>query len=1325
MNADLRTPGRRLVYVRVRDAEADYEWVRGRLLRHLEEDASKVLIQLNGSETTVEADEVQDVRIANELPAGQTLAEVENLDALTHLHEPAFVDYLAQRYGVDQVYCRSGAVLIAVNPFKEISGLYDLEKFHQEMPNWTALPPHVFSIAEGAYRSLRRRLREPGENRTNQTILVSGESGAGKTETTKFIMNYLAESSRDTTSSKRKRAISGSELMSANPILECFGNARTLRNDNSSRFGKFVRMFFEGHELGTSLRMVGTSVETYLLEKVRVVHQNDGERNFHVFYELLAGAGDEMKKKLHLDNLSAEEFQYINGGQCFQRNDGIRDDKQFQLVLQSMKVLGFTDVEQAAIWKILSALLHLGNVLFVSSSDDEEGDNGASSPCQLASSSPSSLTVQDHLDIVSKLFAVDQEELVSALTTRKISVGGETFHSNLSLAQCGDARDAMARSLYAFLFQFLVSKVNSASPQVGQPTNPSSKATNKEEAPCIAVLDIFGFEEFEINQFEQFCINYANEKLQYQFIQDILLTEQQAHIEEGIKWNAVDYDDNSMCLEMVEQRPSGIFSLLDEECVVPKGSDAGFARKLYQRLQEHSNFSASRTEQADFAFQVHHYAGNVRYLAEGFCEKNKDQPNAELFDVLGETSDSHLRELFDFFKANESAQLQLGQPKLRRRSSVLSAVGIGSQFKQQLASLLDVVQQTETHYIRCIKPNDESASDQFDMAKVSSQLRYGGVLKAVEIMRQSFPVRMIHSDFVKQYRLLVAAKSVSEWTAGDLLDALKVDQAELGNTRVFLRQQTFDQLEKRRERAVATAAVKLQSSWRGRQQHRVYIKQLQVLWSIQMRWKAILEKKRRIARRNKAAKMIQRSMRCWVHVIKYRRNQSALLIQRVFRSWYQARMELSRESAAAAASTASEHSAKTSREMQQDKSADPLGFNGRESELTIEILEEDVLSTATASVGTSAYSEDVEFSPLRTGRRMSEFGDDSENAMLKKALREVERLRRRAEAAEAALSHFAGGDVDPASSESMTMITTRASRSAESNGLSRYASEGNDFLWRQLNTSSLRIDRYGNTVLHQAVDGGNVELACALLVNEASGALDMLQQAETQRGYSPLHLAVRSGNFEMVSLFFRPEVLPHLDLNFSDREGSTALHLATQLQVKFASRVLELLLCFGADANAVNFLKQTPLHLCSMVKRSGSATCELMETLLRHKADPQKVDFLKRSPLHYCMEKDMENEAVLLMKNGADMNLPDGEGVRVVTNPKATGLLRYLRVTPSWIPDTDINECMVCLEPFPFFFSRKCHCDRCGRVCCSDCAPSSSSWNGRFCFDCKHYAHYS
>ncbi|RLN93358.1 hypothetical protein BBJ28_00015538 [Nothophytophthora sp. Chile5] len=1318
------------VYVRLRHGDAaangDYEWACGRVLRRLDSDAKRVLVQLDGDGgKTMEVDEAADVRMANELADGQTLADVENLDALTHLHEPAFVDYLAQRYLIDQVYCKSGAVLIAVNPFKEIPGLYDLNKFRRELPGLKSLPPHVFSIAEGAYRSLRRRQDEASEPKKNQTILVSGESGAGKTETTKFIMNYLAEISHETAaitnSSKRKRTISGSQLMSANPILESFGNARTLRNDNSSRFGKFVRMFFEGHALDASLQMVGTSVDTYLLEKVRVVHQTAGERNFHVFYELLAGADEDMKSQLHLQGFRPQEFQYINEGQCFRRNDGVRDDKQFQLVLQSMKVLGFTDVEQDAIWKILSALLHLGNVLFVPSSEDEgEGDNGtASAPCRLASASPSSLSVQEHVEIVAKLFAVDADELVSALTTRKLSVGGETFHANLSLAQCGDARDAMARSLYSFLFQFLVSKVNSASPQMQQTPSPSPSGRivapdPTGSTPCIAVLDIFGFEEFEVNLFEQFCINYANEKLQFQFIQDILLTEQQAHMEEGITWNPVDYEDNSVCLELVEQRPTGIFSLLDEECVIPKGSDTGFARKLYQRLQEHSHFRASRTDQADFTFQIHHYAGLVRYQALGFCEKNKDQPNAELFSVLGDTTDVHLHELFEFFQASEREQLQQTQPKMRRRASVISAVGIGSQFKQQLAGLLDVVQQTQTHYIRCIKPNDASARDRFDMGKVSNQLRYGGVLKAVEIMRQSFPVRMGHADFVKQYRLLLATKAgrgpkkpTSEWTAVDLVKALGIKQAELGKSRVFLRQQAFDRLEKQREGVIAASAVKVQSSWRGKRQHQVYLRQLQVLWSIQVRWKAILEKNRRLARRDKAARVLHRAMQCWISRVRTRRLQSALTIQRGFRRWYQVCLASARAAAEAKAKAA----AKAVRRA--EKAAERSVYtSGRESELTIETVgeEEDALSTATASVGTSAYSEDAmeDLSPLDTARkavlrgRLHDFGSesDTENAMLKKALKEVERLRRRAEAAEAALSQFAGGErLGAVSDEAMAYPSSGSGSVGEGGGgLSRYSrAASRAFSWQQLNTLSLRIDRYGNTALHQAVESGNVELACALLVNEASGGLDMLQQAETQHGYSPLHLAVRSGNFEMVSLFFRPEVLPQLAVDAGDREGNTALHLATQLQLAFASRVLELLLCFGADANAVNFLKQTPLHLCAMIKRSGSATRELMEILLRHEADPQKVDFLKRSPLHYCMEKDMDEEAVLLLQNGADMNLPDGEGVRVVTHPKATSLLRHLRVTPSWIPETDVGECMVCQEPFPFFFSRKCHCDRCGR----------------------------
>lgn len=1283
------------VYVRRSDVsgEDDYEWKAGRLLRRegAGSDGAVAVVEL-ASGATVEVDEAKDVRMANELPANQTLADVENLDALTHLHEAAFVDYLQQRYMVDRVYCKSGAVLIAVNPFKDIAGLYDMSAFRHEFareaaaatPSSKALPPHVFSIAEQAYRLLRQRLGEAGESKKNQTILVSGESGAGKTETTKFIMNYLAasgerpcngsvsssgvsisSSASNTSSSRRRRSRekSGSELMSANPILESFGNARTLRNDNSSRFGKFVRMFFQGHALDSALHMVGTSVETYLLEKVRVVHQNMGERNYHIFYELLAGADDQMKSMLQIDKLSAHDFMYINQGECFQRNDGVKDDYQFRLVLDSMRVLGFTDVEQESIWKIIAGLLHLGNIFFVSSDDTEDADNGTdTNPCRLAEDSPSPLTVQEHVDVVSQLFSVQSDDIVSALTTRTINVNGERFHVNLSQAQCSDARDAMARSLYGFLFQFLVSKVNSASPQVQKLIADKSSAL-----PCIAVLDIFGFEEFEVNQFEQFCINYANEKLQFQFIQDILLTEQQAHIDEGISWNHIDYEDNSACVELIETRPSGIFSLLDEECVIPKGSDAGFARKMYMQLQQHSHFDAPRKNQADFTFFIHHYAGQIRYQAQGFCEKNKDQPNAELFNVLMDTSDSHLHELFEFFKTSETQQLQ---PKLRRRSSVIGAVGIGSQFKQQLASLLNVVQQTQTHYIRCIKPNDRSVNDQFDLSKVASQLRYGGVLKAVEIMRQSFPVRMIHGDFVAQYGLLAgrtASKTRDALTIEELVKMLRVERVEIGKTRVFLRQDAFDLLERCRERVIASAATKLQSVARMRSQRQTFSRQLYVLWSVQVRWKAIFEKKKLKAQRVRAAITLQRKTRQWLSELRACRLRNAIVMQRAVRRWYGQRMMARRLSLLSDATTVQELD-----------------------------TEEDALSAATASVGTSAYSEDMDDrNPIETKKGIyrrkhvkDDSGDDddaaNEQSMLKKALAEVERLRRRAEVAEAALSQLATLNEhndrypidDHQNDDRYRQVRRDSYRMESSNEYLQIQSVGR----APPSWQSRRIDRFGNTALHRVVNHGDVETACSLLVDEPCSGIEMLQQVESQHGFSPLHLAVRTGNSEMVSLFFRPEVLPNLNLDLGDREGNTALHLATQLNDELADRVMELLLCFGADVNASNFLKQTPLHLCSMIKRSGPASSELIGKLLRYGADPQRIDFMKRTPLHYCIEKgeslafavsggkgvlcfvdmdtvfcqtDMNDEAILLMRNGADMNIPDGEGVRVITNPNA------------------------------------------------------------------------
>lgn len=1212
------------VYVRCPGHASGYEWQKGQLVRR---EGDKAVVRLENDETQLELLEIdhadQDVLPANELAPSQTLADLDNIDALSHLHEASFVDYLHQRFGVDQVYCQSGAVLIAVNPFKDIAGMYDIRLFRaqiqtreqQDGGTGGALPPHVFSIAESAYRSLRRRRQEGKDAKANQTVLVSGESGAGKTETTKFIMKYLAAIARpshsanvNTTTSSSNNS-SGSRLMSANPILESFGNARTLRNDNSSRFGKFVRMFFEGHDLDDTLTMSGTSVDTYLLEKVRVVHQSPGERNFHIFYELLAGADPILAAKLHTQGLKASQFKYVNGGKCERRNDSAQDARQFGRVLDSMQVLGLTREEQETIWKLLGAILHLGNVAFLPPTEDSGlSDGGTLSPCQI--SVPSAGT--DHLKVISELFGVDVEEFKSALITRKINVSGECYHVNLTQAQCGDVRDAMARSLYGFIFEYLVCKVNATYPD----TNVND-ALDTASMPCIAVLDIFGFEEFEVNLFEQFCINYANEKLQFQFIQDILLTEQQAHIQEGIPWHAIDYQDNSLCLELVELRPNGIFCLLDEECLVPKGSDPSFARKLYAQMQQHSHFSASRKDQVDYAFHIRHYAGEVRYLTSGFCEKNKDQPNSEMFGVLNGTEDVHLREIIEAFKEIERRK-QPQQPKLRRRSSVIGAVGIGSQFKQQLASLLDVVQQTQTHYIRCIKPNDENVQSAFDLRKVSSQLRYGGVLKAVEIMRQSFPVRMTHDEFSARYQLLSPELHNPSCTIAAFVKELKIDQVEIGKTRIFLRQKAFDLLEKRRQAVIVNYIVKLQSFWKMRMQRKIFVRSIYVIWSIQVRWKAILERKRRKQLLVNAVKVVQHVTRSWLIWRNYRRQKAVLILQRNIRRWHNSVMRIRAESRTSLNSSIAPR-------------------NGR-----IEFAPEDDTSV-TASIGRSSYAFSDDFVdelpiPAESKRAYKEpyseediIDPKAENAMLRKAMAELERLRHRAEAAEAALATMTTGSRMEESPRFGTYPVmplngrpedSSTKRSRDSPLLGNVRSQG-------IQGRSFPTDCYGNTPLHKAVETGDVELAYELLIDQ-NGGLEMLHHVENQRGFSPLHVAVRSGNAEVVGLFFRPDVLPHVNLNHADRDGNTPLHLATQLNYDIADRVMEFLLCFGATPNAVNFLKQTPLHLCAMVKRHGNT--ELMEKLLRYEADPGSIDFLKRTPLHYCMERGTDLMILLLLK---------------------------------------------------------------------------------------------
>ncbi|RHY35309.1 hypothetical protein DYB32_000202 [Aphanomyces invadans] len=636
--------------------------------------------------------------------------ELDDLGMLTHLNEPSMVHCLEERFLGDKVYCHTGDMLLAVNPFKTIPTLYDISAFQTTISNAgssTNRSPHVYTTAHETYRALTV------DKHKSQTVLVSGESGSGKTETTKFIMQYLAVVSSDAKAASSGSSISD-QVLQSNPILESFGNARTLRNDNSSRFGKFVKIWFAKNGHARSLSLVGTSIETYLLEKVRLVRQAAGERNFHIFYEVLAGAAQDryvhvqavfpyltvprrsLQTKLHLHDCDPSKFYYLNQSGC------------------------------DSILELVGGLLHLGNITFGSVATGDAPSSDIRSPQELT--------------WVAQLLAVDLNRLRQALTTRQIKAKDEWYVVHLTPDQANDARDALARSIYVCLFEWLVSKVNMC-------IAGSSAASH---ATFIGVLDIFGFESFDINSFEQLCINYANERLQHHFIDFVMTQEQGRYHKEGIPWTTLDLPQNDGCLEVLESRPTGILALLDEECNIPKGTDAGFVRKLYQIYHGHNHFQATKRDQVDRAFVVMHYAGAVRYMADGFCEKNRDKPHQAIYDLLSSSENPFICVMCRPLDVPVAACNDEPAPVLRRKSSIVST-GLGAQFRRQLQHLLDMITLTTPHYIRCLKPNDANVKLVFDRKRMADQLRYSGVLEAVTISRLGYPVHLVHHAFVSRY----------------------------------------------------------------------------------------------------------------------------------------------------------------------------------------------------------------------------------------------------------------------------------------------------------------------------------------------------------------------------------------------------------------------------------------------------------------------------------------------------------------------------------------------------------------------------------------------
>ncbi|CAL9116696.1 unnamed protein product [Musa acuminata var. zebrina] len=693
---------------------------------------------------------------------------VDDMTKLAYLHEPGVLQNLRSRYDTNEIYTYTGNILIAVNPFRRLPHLYDNHMMEQyKGAAFGELSPHPFAVADAAYRLMRNE-------GVNQSILVSGESGAGKTESTKMIMRYLAYMGGRAASEGRTVE---QQVLQSNPVLEAFGNAKTVRNNNSSRFGKFVEIQFD-----QSGRISGAAIRTYLLERSRVCQISDPERNYHCFYMLCAAPAEDIQR-YKLEN--PRTFHYLNQSNCYEL-DGVDDSREYLETKKAMDIIGISTDEQDGIFRVVAAILHLGNIEFT---DGKEID----------SSQPKNEKSWFHLRTAAELFMCDAKALEDSLCKRVIVTRDENIIKTLDPEAAALSRDSLAKIVYSRLFDWLVNKINSS---IGQ--DPNSKC-------LIGVLDIYGFESFKTNSFEQFCINLTNEKLQQHFNQHVFKMEQEEYTKEEISWSYIEFVDNQDILDLIEKKPGGIIALLDEACMLPRSTHETFAQKLYQAFKNHKRFSKPKLSRSDFT--VSHYAGDVTYQTELFLDKNKDYVVAEHQALLSASKCSFVSSLFPLLSEDAS------------KSSKFSS--IGSRFKQQLQSLLETLSATEPHYIRCVKPNNLLKPAIFENHNVLQQLRCGGVMEAIRISCAGYPTRRTFYEFVDRFGILapeVLDGSCDEVTAAKrLLEKAYLKGYQIGKTKVFLRAGQMAELDARRNEVLGRSASTIQRKVRSFLARRTFI----------------------------------------------------------------------------------------------------------------------------------------------------------------------------------------------------------------------------------------------------------------------------------------------------------------------------------------------------------------------------------------------------------------------------------------------------------------------------------------------------------------------
>ncbi|KAK5892272.1 hypothetical protein CesoFtcFv8_012667 [Champsocephalus esox] len=808
-----------------------------------EERGDEVEVELTDSQrkVTLSREEVQRMNPPR-------FSKVEDMADLTCLNEASVLHNLRERYYSGLIYTYSGLFCVVVNPYKNlpiytesIVDMYRGKKRHE-------MPPHIYAISEAAYRSML-------QDREDQAILCTGESGAGKTENTKKVIQYMAHvasSHKGGTLGRNKEALQmdGSrsltrgctlvnrgelerQLLQANPILEAFGNAKTVKNDNSSRFGKFIRINFD-----VAGYIVGANIETYLLEKSRATRQAKDERTFHIFYQLLCGTSEETKADLLLG--TADQYRFLSGGSI--PVAGQSDADNFTQTMDSMVIMGFTPEESLSMLKVISSVLQLGNISFMK----EKHHDQASMPDNTAAQK------------LCHLLGINVLEFTRAILTPRIKVGREYVQKAQTKEQADFAVEALAKASYERLFRWLVHRINRALDR-----------RQRQGASFIGILDIAGFEIFQLNSFEQLCINYTNEKLQQLFNHTMFILEQEEYQREGIEWNFIDFGlDLQPCIDLIEKpaHPPGVLALLDEECWFPRATDRSFVEKVSAEQGTHPKFFKPKQPRGEADFSIIHYAGKVDYKAHDWLVKNMDPLNDNVASLLHQSSDHFVSELWkevdrivsvdQVSTGDSSGPVSFGGSGLKTKKGMFRTVG--QLYKESLTKLMATLRNTNPNFLRCIIPNHEKKAGKLAPNLVLDQLRCNGVLEGIRICRQGFPNRIPFQEFRQRYEILTPNAIPRTFMDGKQASELMIKALELdlnlfrvGQSKVFFRAGVLAHLEEERDLKVTDTIIRFQSASRGYLARKAFTKKQQQMSAL------------RVMQRNCAAYLKLRNWQWW------------------------------------------------------------------------------------------------------------------------------------------------------------------------------------------------------------------------------------------------------------------------------------------------------------------------------------------------------------------------------------------------------------------------------------------------------------------------------